>query len=185
MMRYLVTNSLSIRLRAYTPFYSWSWYYTTLFKAVGVVGVHPFSTAGLGILLPVLRRLVLSSPTVTGEILQQSALPSLYSAVGGGTALFGRYTTHHGAVGISLAINFRQIDHLKQHTACTNLQERLEVELCRVKCKVVQRVQKYVHCQPSWRTTLCNLCDCGKIDNLKQHTGCANFQKHPRLNYVG
>ena len=69
-------------------------------------GVHTFSTAGLGIILPFLRRLVLSSPVVTGAILQQSALlqarPSLYSAVGGETALFGRYTTHVGAVGIAI-----------------------------------------------------------------------------------
>ena len=32
------------------------------------VGVHTFSTAGLGILLPFLSRLVLSSPVVTGAI---------------------------------------------------------------------------------------------------------------------
>ena len=38
------------------------------------VGVHPLSTAGLGIILPFLRRLVLPSPVVTGAILQQSAL---------------------------------------------------------------------------------------------------------------
>ena len=37
-------------------------------------GVHTFSTAGLGIVLPFLRRLVLSSPVVTGAILLQSAL---------------------------------------------------------------------------------------------------------------
>ena len=37
-------------------------------------GVHTFSTAGLGIILPFLRRLVLSSPVVIGAILQQSAL---------------------------------------------------------------------------------------------------------------
>ena len=34
-------------------------------------GVHTFSTAGLGIILPFLRRLVLSSPVVKGAILQQ------------------------------------------------------------------------------------------------------------------
>ena len=38
------------------------------------VGVYTFSTAGLGIILPFLRRLVLSSPVVTGAVLQQSAL---------------------------------------------------------------------------------------------------------------
>ena len=37
-------------------------------------GVQTFSTAGLGIILLFLRRLVLSSPVVTGAILQQSAL---------------------------------------------------------------------------------------------------------------
>ena len=37
-------------------------------------GVHTFSTAGLGIILPFLRRLVLSSPVVTGAIFQQSGL---------------------------------------------------------------------------------------------------------------
>ena len=36
--------------------------------------VHTVSTAGLGIILPFLRRLVLSSPVVKGAILQQSAL---------------------------------------------------------------------------------------------------------------
>ena len=70
------------------------------------VGLHTFSTAGLGIILAFLMRLVLSLPVVTGAILQQSALlqarPSLYSAVGGGTALFRRYTTHLGAVGIAV-----------------------------------------------------------------------------------
>ena len=38
------------------------------------VGVHTFSTAGLGIILLFFRRLVLSSPVVTSAILQQSAL---------------------------------------------------------------------------------------------------------------
>ena len=69
------------------------------------VGVHTFSTAGIGVILPFLRQLVLSSPVVKGAILQQSALvqarPSLYSVVGGGTALSGRFTTHLG-VGVVL-----------------------------------------------------------------------------------
>ena len=38
------------------------------------VGVHTFSAAGLGIILPFSRRLVLASPVVTGAILQQPAL---------------------------------------------------------------------------------------------------------------
>ena len=69
-------------------------------------GVHTFSTAGLGMILPLLRWLGLSSPVVTGAILLQSALlqarPSLYSEVGGGIALFGRYTTHLGSVGFAV-----------------------------------------------------------------------------------
>ena len=48
-------------LRGKQPFYS-------------AVVAQTFSTAGLGIILPFLRRLVLSSPVVTGAILQQSAL---------------------------------------------------------------------------------------------------------------
>ena len=67
-MRYLGANSPSIRLRAYKPFLQ-----------LVLVLYYPF-----------FRRLVLSSPVVTGAILQQSTLlearPSLYSAVGGGTA---------------------------------------------------------------------------------------------------
>ena len=83
-MRYLAINSLSI----------------------SAAGVHTCSTAGLGIILPFLRRLVLSSPVVTGAILLQStqlqARPSFCSAVGGGAALFRRYTTRLGAAGIAV-----------------------------------------------------------------------------------
>ena len=83
-MRYLWANSLLFGCRRSKLFYSWSWYYTTLLKAV----------------------VVLMSTVATGAILQQSALlqapPSLYSAVGGGHALLGRYTTHLGAVGIAV-----------------------------------------------------------------------------------
>ena len=67
------------------------------------VGVHTFSTAGLGIIIPFLGRLVLSSPVVTAMILQQSALlqarSSPYSADGGETTLFGGYSAHRRAVG--------------------------------------------------------------------------------------
>ena len=43
-MRYSGANIIYIRLRAYTRFCSWSRYYTTLFKAVGVVATHGHSS---------------------------------------------------------------------------------------------------------------------------------------------
>ena len=67
-------------------------------------GVHTtFSAAGVGVLLPVLVRLVLLASMGTTAIMQQAALsttPSLSSTVGRGTALFGRYTARLSAVGI-------------------------------------------------------------------------------------
>ena len=68
-------------------------------------GVHTtFSAAGVGVILPVLVRLVLLVTMGTTAIMQQAELlsttPSLSSTVGRGTALFGRYTARLSAVGI-------------------------------------------------------------------------------------
>ena len=83
MIRYLGANSLSIRLRAYTPFLQPVLVYTTLFKAVGVV-----ATCGNK------RNLAAMSTTV------DSTVPLYF--VRGGTALFNGYTTHLGAVEIAV-----------------------------------------------------------------------------------
>ena len=68
-------------------------------------GVHTtFSAADLGVIQPAQVRLVLLVSIGTVAMMQQAALlstrPSLYSTVGAGTALFGRYTARLSAVGI-------------------------------------------------------------------------------------
>ena len=68
--RYCALQLLIVQVRI-SPFDAVLWGKQPFYSAAGV---HTFSTAGLGIVLPFLRRLVLSSPVVTGAILLQSAL---------------------------------------------------------------------------------------------------------------
>ena len=127
-------------------FYNWSWYYTTPFKAVGVVVTRGHrsnlaaisTTVGSTVPLQCCRwgnclfrtpyypswcgwncRCLLTQrryyshqqyrrrvrpPIVQtmGKLPCSGVILSLYSAVGGRTALFRRYTTHLGAVGIAV-----------------------------------------------------------------------------------
>ena len=68
--RYCALQLLLVQV-GISPFDAAIWGKQPFYSAVGV---HIFSTASLGVLLPFLRRLVLSSPVVTEAILQQSAL---------------------------------------------------------------------------------------------------------------
>ena len=145
-MLYLGANSLSIRLRAYTPFlqlvlvvyhpfyggwccrHPWTQekpcsnkQYCGLHRPsiVQSVGKLPCSDAILLILVRMKLLYLLAQqryysnqhycrrdlpPIVrtVGQLPCSGVTLSFYSAFGGGTALFGRYTTHLGAVGVAV-----------------------------------------------------------------------------------